>query len=565
MNEVSVMSIKKRLGDLLIEVGAITSEHLNKALEVQQESDKKLGEILIEQRFITESELIEVLEFQLGIPHVELDRYFIDPEIPMLISDNLAKRHQILPIKRNGDTLTLAMSDPLNLYAIEDAEIATGLSVEPVIVTRKDIQEGLDQYYGSVDAKKAIEDFKEEFSTEELDQLDDEALADINNAPVVRLIDSVISQAVKSKASDIHIEPFENYLRIRFRVDGDLREIMRPSKNAHSAIVTRIKIMGKMDISERRKPQDGRVEREINNRDVDMRISILPTVFGEKVVIRLLDRNSFMMSKEDLGFTKNNLQLFDNIVKSPNGIILLTGPTGSGKSTTLYTVLNDLNREDKNIVTVEDPVEYSLDGVTQVQVNPKADLTFASGLRSILRQDPDIIMIGEIRDVETVNIAIRAAITGHLVLSTLHTNDTASTINRLLNMDVDRYLIASSVVGIVAQRLVKKICPYCKEETPINSVDAKLLNVESGTTIYEGKGCKKCDQNGTLGRTAVHEVMPITRDIRDMINNENSIDNIKDRAVSDGMTTLYDTCRTLVLDGKIPLSEMMKITYSLDI
>lgn len=559
------MSVKKRLGDLLIGVGAITTEHLNKALEIQKNTDKKLGEIFIDQRFITESELIEVLEFQLGIPHLELDQYFIDPEIPMLISDSLAKRHQILPIKRKGNTLTLAMSDPLNLYAIEDVEIATGLAVEPVIVTRKDLQEALDQYYGSADVDKAIEDFKDEFSTEELQELDDEALADINNAPVVRLIDSIISQAVKSKASDIHIEPFDSYLRVRFRIDGDLKEIMRPSKSAHSAIVTRIKIMGKMDISERRKPQDGRVEREINNRDVDMRISILPTVFGEKVVIRLLDRSSFMMSKEDLGFTQNNLALFSDIVKSPNGIILLTGPTGSGKSTTLYSVLNDLNREDKNIVTVEDPVEYSLDGVTQVQVNPKANLTFASGLRSILRQDPDIIMIGEIRDVETVNIAIRAAITGHLVLSTLHTNDTASTISRLLNMEVDRYLIASSVVGIVAQRLVKKICPYCKEETPVNAIDAELLNVEPNTSIYKGKGCKKCDQSGTLGRTAVHEVMPITRDIRDIINNKGSIDQIKDKAVSAGMTTLYDTCRTLVLDGKIPVSEMLKITYSLDI
>ncbi|SDB95635.1 type IV pilus assembly protein PilB [Pelagirhabdus alkalitolerans] len=559
------MSLKKRLGDLLIEVGAITSDQLSRALEIQKDSGKKLGEILIEQRFITESELIEVLEFQLSIPHVELERYFIDPEIPMLISETLAKRHQVLPIKRKEDTITLAMSDPLNLYAIEDVEIATGLSVEPVIVTRKDISDSLDQYYGAVDAKKAIEDFKDEFSSEDLDQLDDEALADINNAPVVRLIDSVVSQAVRSKASDIHIEPFESYIRIRFRIDGDLREIMRPSKNAHSAIVTRIKIMGKMDISERRKPQDGRVERTINNRDVDMRISVLPTVFGEKVVIRLLDRNSFMMSKEDLGFTENNLNLFNEIAKNPNGIMLITGPTGSGKSTTLYTVLNDLNQEEKNIVTVEDPVEYSLEGVTQVQVNPKADLTFASGLRSILRQDPDIIMIGEIRDVETVNIAVRAAITGHLVLSTLHTNDTTSTINRLLNMGIDRYLIASSVVGIVAQRLVKKVCPYCKNEAEVSHVDAKLLNVELSTKIYEGKGCNKCDYSGTLGRTAVHEVMPVTRSIRDMINNQTSIDVIKDQSVTEGMKTLYETCRELVLEGKIPITEMMKITYSLDV
>ena len=388
---------------------------------------------------------------------------------------------------------------------------------------------------------------------------------DINNAPVVRLINSIINQAVKLKASDIHIEPFEKKLKVRCRVDGDLIEVMRPSKAAHAAIVTRIKILGKMDISERRKPQDGRMEKNIDGRVVDMRISVLPTVFGEKVVIRILDRSSFMMTKEELGFTANNLSLFNKITRNPNGIILITGPTGSGKSTTLYTVLAEMNQPDKNIVTVEDPVEYSLDGVNQVQVNPKADLTFATGLRSILRQDPDIIMVGEIRDPDTVNIAIRAAITGHLVLSTIHTNDTASTITRLVNMGIDPYLIASSVVGIVAQRLVKKICNHCKVSYDIDERNAMLLGVEEGTKAYKGTGCSKCNETGTSGRTAVHEVMVVDREIRNMINEGKSIDEIKDKAVSAGMNTLKDACRELVLKGIITVDEMLKITYSTEV
>lgn len=556
------MATKRKLGDLLIDLGLISESNLNAVLEKQKITKKKLGEILIEEKYLTEREFFEVLEFQLGVPYVDLDRFSIESDAPKLITANLAKRHTVIPVSIVDETLTLAMNDPLDLLAIDDVKLATKLEVKPVIAGKHAILDAIDFFYEKEDAEKAIEEFRKEFDEGELEGMDEEMLNDINNAPVVRLINSIISQAVKLRASDIHIEPFEKKLKVRCRVDGDLIEVMRPSKAAHAAIVTRIKIMGKMDISERRKPQDGRMEKAIDGRVVDMRISVLPTVFGEKVVIRILDRTSFMMTKEELGFTENNLKLFNQVMRNPNGIILITGPTGSGKSTTLYTVLAEMNQPDKNIVTVEDPVEYSLDGINQVQVNPKADLTFATGLRSILRQDPDIIMVGEIRDPETVNIAIRAAITGHLVLSTIHTNDTASTITRLVNMGIDPYLISSSVVGIVAQRLVKRICTHCKISYEIDEKNALLVGIPEKTPVFRGEGCTKCNGTGTSGRTAVHEVMVVDRDIRNMINEGHSIDEIKDKAISSGMHTLKDACRELLLKGIITMDEMLKITYS---
>lgn len=558
------MATKKKLGDLLIDLGLITESNLRTVLALQKTSKKKLGEILVDEKYVTEQEFLEVLEFQLGVPYVDIDRYSIEADAPTLINENLARRHKVIPVSHDGITVSLAMNDPLDIYAIDDVKLATGLEVKPIIASKAAILDAIDFFYEKEGAQKAIEEFKREFDEEELDALDEEMMNDINNAPVVRLINSIISQGVKLKASDIHIEPFEKKLKVRCRVDGDLIEIMQPAKAAHAAIVTRIKIMGKMDISERRKPQDGRMEKNIDGNVVDMRISVLPTVFGEKVVIRILDRSSFMMTKQQLGFTENNLMLFDRMIQNPNGIILITGPTGSGKSTTLYAVLSELNSPEKNIVTVEDPVEYSLDGVNQVQVNPKAELTFASGLRSILRQDPDIIMVGEIRDPDTVNIAIRAAITGHLVLSTIHTNDTASTITRLVNMGIDPYLIASSVVGIMAQRLVKRICTNCKTAYVIDEKTAGLTGIQEGTTIHKGEGCSKCNGTGTAGRIAVHEVMVVDRSIRTMINEGKSIDEIKDKAISEGMYTLKDACRELVLDGIITVDEMLKITYSIE-
>lgn len=559
------MAVKKKLGDLLVDLGLFSESNLKAVLEVQKVSKKKLGEILIEEKYLTEQELLEVLEFQLGVPYIDLDRFTIDADAPKLISENLAKRHTIIPVTYDDLTITLAMNDPLDIYAIDDVKLATGLEVKPLIASKSAILDAIGFFYEKEGAQKAIDEFKREYDENDLDGLDEEMMNDINNAPVVKLINSIISQAVKLKASDIHIEPFEKLLKVRCRVDGDLIQIMNPSKAAHAAIVTRIKIMGKMDISERRKPQDGRMEKEVDGRVIDMRISVLPTVFGEKVVIRILDRANFLMSKQELGFTQNNLNLFNKMIRNPNGIILITGPTGSGKSTTLYTVLSEMNRVERNIVTIEDPVEYSLEGINQVQVNPKAELTFSSGLRSILRQDPDVIMVGEIRDPDTVNIAIRAAITGHLVLSTVHTNDTASTISRLLNMGIDPYLIASSVVGVMAQRLVKKICSNCKVSFEIEDKVAHLVGVEKGATIYRGKGCSKCNDTGTSGRTAVHEVMVVDREIRNMINDGKSIDAIKDRAVQSGMNTLKDACRDLLLNGIITVEEMLKISYSTEV
>lgn len=555
----------KRLGDLLVESGMVTEEQLQHVLNIQKTTGKKIGELFIEEGIVSENQIIEVLEFQFGIPHMDLKKHFIDPEIPRLINERLARRHSLIPVKRDEDKLTVAMADPLNIFAIDDVKIATGLEVIPVISTNKGILEAIEQYYETESAERALEEFKQNYEIESTDELDEDMLSEISNAPVVKLVNSIIRQAVRMRASDIHIEPFERIVRVRLRIDGDLQEIMTPAKATHSAIVTRIKIISKLDIAEKRLPQDGRVEIEVEGREIDLRVSVLPTVHGEKIVMRLLDRSSFLFTKEQLGFTKNNLELFDGIIQSPNGIILVTGPTGSGKSTTLYAVLKELNQIDKNIITVEDPVEYQMEGINQVQVNTKAGLTFASGLRSILRQDPDIIMIGEIRDSETAQIAVRAAITGHLVLSTIHTNDTASTVTRLVNMGVEPYLVSSSVVGVTAQRLVKKICESCKIQYVADDLDKKALLAEGeeDVTIYKGKGCNSCNQTGYRGRTAIHEVLPITKTIRELIDKEASIDSIREEARDQKFASLRESCADLVRQGVTTIEELLRVTYSI--
>lgn len=554
----------KKIGDLLVSVGKITEEQLKEALRLQKNTGKKLGEVLVDIGYITENDIIEVLEFQFGIPHVDVFNHYIDPEIPRLISENLARRHIAVPIKIERDKLIVAMADPLNIFAIDDISMATKLEVEPVISIRKDLLALMDQYYGKQVAEKAMEDFKKQYETKNIDELDDQILNEINNAPVVRLVKSIIRQAVKLKASDIHIEPFENNVKVRFRIDGDLQEIMTPAKSTQSAIITRIKIMGNMNIAEKRIPQDGRIEINIDGKDIDMRISTLPTVYGEKIVIRLLDRSNTIISKKKLGFTEVNLQKFDNLIKKPNGIILVTGPTGSGKTTTLYTVLREMNAENKNIITVEDPVEYRLEGINQVQVNNKAGLTFANSLRSILRQDPDIIMIGEIRDAETAQIAVRAAITGHIVISTMHTNDAASTISRLIDMGIQPYLISSSVVGVVAQRLVRKICDNCKEEYISDEKERKLLNVDEGITLYKGKGCGQCYNTGYKGRIAIHEIMTANKEIRTAINENENTDEIREKAIENGMVILKENCKELVLKGITTVDEFVRTTYTME-
>jgi type IV pilus assembly protein PilB len=429
---------------------------------------------------------------------------------------------------------------------------------------QQDVLSSIDRFYSREGAEKAVEDFKKDLDFTQISDSDSEALSDVSNAPVVRLVNSVIQHAIRSRASDIHIEPFDKHLRIRFRVDGELQEIMKSAKAAHAAIVTRIKIMGKMDIAEKRVPQDGRVEMSLDGKDVDLRISILPTVYGEKIVIRLLGRSDLVMSKEQLGFSETNIVLFDSIIKSTNGIILVTGPTGSGKTTTLYAVLRELNKINKNIITVEDPVEYRLEGINQVQVNTKAGLTFANGLRSILRQDPDIIMIGEIRDGETAQIAVRAAITGHLVLSTMHTNDAASTVSRLVDMGVEPYLVSSSVVGVTAQRLLRRICPECKTSYQSDRAEMDVLRVREPITLYKGTGCSNCNHTGYRGRIAIHEIMQVTGQIRDLIDKRASMDHIRNVANKQGTTTLRDNSVELVRKGITTVDELLKVTYSIE-
>lgn len=556
--------IKRLLGDLLVEAGLLNAEQMERALAIQKKSGKKLGEVLIEEKIIEEKQIIEVLEFQLGIPHVDLEKYEIDPQIPRLITEALAKRHLLIPVKKVRGRLLVAMADPLNIFAIDDVKISTGFEIDPVIATRSDIVNAIDFFYGKENAEKAAEEFRRQFKPMLAKEVEADILNEVNDAPLVRLVNSIIKQAVKAKASDIHIEPFNEHVRIRFRVDGDLQEIMTPAKSTHSAMITRIKIMSQMDIAEKRIPQDGRVEMAVDGREIDLRISILPTVHGEKAVIRILDKGGFGLTKNELGFTGANLTNFNNIIKHPNGIILTTGPTGSGKTTTLYVILKELNKADRNIITVEDPVEYRLQGVNQVQVNNKAGLTFANGLRSILRQDPDIIMIGEIRDSETAQIAVRASITGHLVLSTMHTNDTASTVTRLVDMEIEPYLVASSLVGVIAQRLVKRICEGCKTAYISTEEENRLLRLKEPATFFRGTGCTACNQTGYRGRTAIHEVLPITRQIRQLIDQKASIDDIRDAAAAEGMVTLRESCIELVRSGVTTVEELIKLTFSLE-
>ncbi len=563
----------KRLGDLLVDQGIITQQQLQEALVIQKESGKKLGEILANKDYVNGDKIREVLEIQLGklgISQVQLSQFDIDAEATKMISEKLAKKHELIPIKFENNELTVAMSDPLNIYAIDDVRIFTGLEINPVIAEADEINRAIDIYYGKQEAMKAAEEYKKEhgigINLEEVQEDNIEEM--VNSAPIVKLVNYIIEQAVRIKASDIHIEPYSKDIRIRYRVDGQLQEMMRHDVRLLPAIVTRIKISGEMNIAEKRKPQDGRISIKIDKKDYDLRVSILPTVHGEKVVIRIIDKSGLLKDKESLGFLKEDLLKFDNILKSPHGIILVTGPTGSGKSTTLYTSLKELNKENINIITVEDPVESTLEGINQVQVNPKAGLDFAGALRSILRQDPDIVMIGEIRDRETVEIAVRAAVTGHLVVSTLHTNDAPSTVTRLIDMGIEPFLISTSLSGIIAQRLVRKICPVCKTEYipapgELDVLDQSVVEQYGGNvTLYHGTGCNKCNNSGYSGRIGVYEIMSVSQGLKQLINKGANADEIKIQAEKDGMSTLKKSCTKLVLEKITTLEELIRIAYA---
>lgn len=557
---------KKRLGDLLVQSGTIKEEQLQEALKKQKTTGRRLGELLIDEGIVTEDEILSVLEIQLGIPRIYLEFTQVEEEAVASITESLASRYCIIPIAIKNDKIQVVMQDPLNIFAVDDVKIATGLEVEPLIASTNEIKSAISRYYSNQFAKKAVEDLsREQESKRNIEPKErEEELEDLKNAPVVRLIDSIIDNAVKSRASDIHIEPFEDYIRIRYRIDGELKEVLRSPKDTLGALITRIKILASLNIAEKRLPQDGRILTETEGTEVDLRVSVLPTVHGEKVVIRVLNKSGFILGKEQLGFDQYDMDKLSRIMASPHGIILVTGPTGSGKSTTLYTLLKELNKEDKNIITVEDPVEFMLEGVNQVNVNLKAGLTFASGLRAILRQDPDIIMIGEIRDSETAEIAIRSAITGHLVLSTIHTNDAPSSIARLVDMGVEPYLIASSLSGVISQRLVRRICPNCAEQYEASLYEKKLLGrpEEEKLMLSRGKGCPFCANTGYKGRVGIYEIMEFTRDHRNLVLGGASEDNIRDLSVAQGMKTLRSSCEKLVLDRITTLEEMLRATYA---
>ena len=553
-----------KLGDLLVKVGKISQEQLENALETQKKVKKKLGEVLNDLGYVTNRDIIEVLEYQLGIPHVDLEMYDIDINAPKLISEKFARENILVPIKISDEDVMVAMADPFDIIAISQLERMIGKRVSPSIATEDDIKNTIDKYYRSETVKKAVEEFKREYEFSD-EEIESNILNEVNDAPIVRLVDSIIMQAVQSRASDIHIEPTANSLRIRFRVDGELTDVMKPEKNTHGAIVTRIKIMAKMNIAEKRLPQDGRIEMNEEKRNLDLRVSTIPTIYGEKVVIRVVDNTKFLKKKSELGLSEENIERFEKLLNLKNGIILVTGPTGSGKSTTLYAAMNELNDFRKNIVTVEDPVEYRMENINQIQVNSKSGLTFSKGLRSILRQDPDIIMVGEIRDHETAEMAVRAAITGHLVLSTLHTNDAASSISRLLDMGIKAYLVSAAVKGIIAQRLVRTVCPYCEEEYVPTEDELALLSHNAwrinGKTIKRGQGCRLCNYTGYRGRKAVPEILIVDRHIRQMIFDESKIESINDYSIEQGMRTLQDNCISLIMNGETTIEEYVRTMH----
>lgn len=558
---------KIRLGDVLVNSGVITQEQLEEGLKHQKGSGRKLGETLVDEGFVTEEAIARALSSQLGYEMVDLQNVAISEEILKLVPGNVLERYKVIPFEYapdNANVLHVAMADPMDMTAMDDITIITNLQVEPVVSTTRSIMLALDKYFGNVEVNSALEEYAREKESQMAEQ-EDMYSEDVNSSPIVQLVKTMIEQAVRQRASDIHIEPMERQVRIRYRIDGALYEKVTYSIRLLPAMVARIKIIGGMDIAEKRKPQDGRITQVVDRQEYDIRVSILPTVYGEKVVMRLTSKNALTREKSQLGLRPKELKKFDHILQNPHGILLVTGPTGSGKSTTLYTALSELNREDVNIITVEDPVEANIDGINQVQVNNKAELTFASALRSILRQDPDIIMIGEIRDQETAAIAVQASITGHLVVSTLHTNSAAATITRLMDMGIEPYLIADSVVGVIAQRLVRRLCPDCKRAKKPDEEERELLGLEpdAEVTIYEPCGCSKCDGTGFMGRIGVYEIMEVTQPIKSIISKKGEAEAIKNKALEEGMNTLRMSATEYVLDGITSVNEMMKVSFDL--
>ncbi len=557
------MSGIKRIGDLLVERGLITKEQLAAALQKQTAAGKKLGQVLIDEGLITEDDLIDVISSRLGIPKISLESLVIDPTIVELVPLSVARKHQLIPIFRIGSSLTVAMVDPLDIIALDELKYITNLKIKRVIATASTISEAIEQYYSVKDSMaEVIRDMEDEdIGPVDLKQAELEAEAAAQSeAPLIKLVNLLIIQAVKEKASDIHIEPDEDKLRVRYRINGILKEETSPPKNLHAGIISRLKVMGQMDVSEKRLPQDGRFTAKVGKVDVDVRASTLPTIHGEKAVLRVLDKRNLLIGMKNLGFDDRTHENYESVIRKPEGLVLITGPTGSGKTTTLYATLEEIKTVEKNIITLEDPVEYSLPLINQVQINEKSGLTFASALRSILRQNPDIIMVGEIRDSETAHMAVRSALTGHLVFSTLHTNDAASAIARLLDMGVEPYLLSTCLLGVLAQRLVRTICNSCKTEDEIPEAVTALLDIGSNNKMFTGKGCEDCGKTGYKGRTGIYEFLKMDDSMREMILSGSSSASLKNASRSRGMLTLWDQALAKGLDGITTYREILRVT-----
>lgn len=566
------LSIRDRINDVLVKKGLIAQKDLDGAVKIQKEKGGKLSDILVEENLIKKEILMSVLSQELGIPTISLSRYKIDPAVLKLVPKKITLHYKILPISRMGDVLTVAMADPLNIFAIDDIKTLTGFKIGTVVTKDKDMEEAIDQYYGEDThqvVERIIEDIEEakriEMVEERPEEVDSDTLMRLTQeAPVVKVTDMLLNEGIKLKASDILIEPLEHDMRVRYRVDGILQEGRNPPKTMHAAIISRIKVMSNLNIAERRLPQDGRFKIRVRDHEVDFRISILPSSFGEKAALRILDKSQAMLEIEKLGFEETPLEDLKEAAVKPHGMILVCGPTGCGKTTTLYSLLKLIDSPDKNMVTVEDPVEYELKGINQVTIRPNIGLTFASSLRSILRQDPDIIMVGEIRDYETVDIAIKAALTGHLVLSTLHTTTASGSIVRMMNMGVEPFLISSSVVLVAAQRLVRKICPKCKESYKVSESLAKKVKLEQFLkppfTLYRGAGCKSCGNTGYKGRIGLIETLKPTPAIKELISSKAQESNVNMQARKEGMRTLRENGMAKVLAGITTLEEVIRVT-----
>jgi general secretion pathway protein E len=558
--------VRKRLGEILIERGKLDATGLERALRLQQESGDKLGALLVSLGVVSQRDVSEALALQLGLPLIEAAGY---PEMPILeerVSGRFLRDSHALPLTEDENELALAMADPTDTYTMNAFEMVTGRKVRPLVAIPSELDAALERLYGA--GKSALGQILGD--VEQRDDIgfdaDIQQLKDLaSEAPVIRLVSLIITNALDMRASDIHFEPFENRLIVRYRIDGVLHEVESPPRRLSAAVISRIKIMAMLDIAERRLPQDGRIRLRVQGKEIDLRVSTVPTMHGESVVMRILDKGGVALDFKRLGFEDDTLKGFLDVLMEPHGILLVTGPTGSGKTTTLYTALDRLNKPDVKILTVEDPVEYQMPGINQIQVKPQIDLTFASALRSIVRQDPDVIMIGEIRDLETAQIAVQSALTGHLVLSTLHTNDAASTVNRLLDMGVEDYLLTSTVIGILAQRLVRTLCPVCKEAYTalpelVDELGLRKFAATADVTLYHAKGCKDCGQTGYIGRVSIIEMLPMSDHLRTHVMRHATSAELRVEAIKEGMVTMYEDGMRKAMNGVTTFEEVLRVT-----